>query len=141
MAECIHIQPLPPSLLVACRGLHFKLETYLGDSGGGATLRDPFTRNSTETQRSGHALTAILLSFYPAYARGQEKAVTVAAKSGHFTVGETRKGQFLRGNRRNLAEGCEIGIGTHLFVKVPRPGDSEVTFSVFESRCHLLLPV
>jgi len=24
-------------------------------------------------------------------------------------------------------------LGTHLFVKVPRPGDSEVTFSVFES--------
>jgi len=27
------------------------------------------------------------------------------------------------------------------FVKVPRPGDSEVTFSVFESSYHLLLPV
>jgi len=26
-----------------------------------------------------------------------------------------------------------IGLGIHLFVKVPRPGDSEVTFSVFES--------
>jgi len=25
------------------------------------------------------------------------------------------------------------GIGTYLFVKVPRPGDSEVIFSVFES--------
>jgi len=24
---------------------------------------------------------------------------------------------------------------------VPQPGDSEVTFSVFESSCHLLLPV
>jgi len=24
-----------------------------------------------------------------------------------------------------------LGLGTHLFVKVPRPGDSEVTFSVF----------
>jgi len=32
-------------------------------------------------------------------------------------------------------------LGTHLFVKVPRPGDSEDTFSVFESSCHLLLPV
>jgi len=32
-----------------------------------------------------------------------------------------------------------IGIGAHLFVKVPRPGDSEVIFSVFESSCHLLL--
>jgi len=28
-----------------------------------------------------------------------------------------------------------------LFVKVPRPGDSKTTFSVFESSCHLLLPV
>jgi len=32
-----------------------------------------------------------------------------------------------------------LGLGTHLFVQVPRPGDSEVTFSVFESSCHLLL--
>jgi len=30
---------------------------------------------------------------------------------------------------------------SHLFVKVPRLGDSEGTFSVFESSCHLLLPV
>jgi len=30
-----------------------------------------------------------------------------------------------------------IGLGTHLFVKKPRPGDSEVTFTVFESSCHL----
>jgi len=34
-----------------------------------------------------------------------------------------------------------ISLGTLLFVKVPRPGDSEVTFTVFESNCHLLLPV
>jgi len=34
-----------------------------------------------------------------------------------------------------------LGLGIHLFVKVPRPGDSEVTSSVFESSCHLLLPV
>jgi len=34
-----------------------------------------------------------------------------------------------------------LGLGTHLFVKITRPGDSEVTFSVFESSCHLLLPV
>jgi len=34
-----------------------------------------------------------------------------------------------------------LGIGIHLFVKVPRSGDSEMTFSVFESSCHLLLPV
>jgi len=29
--------------------------------------------------------------------------VTVAAKSGQFTADEAGKGQFLRGNRRNLA--------------------------------------
>jgi len=34
-----------------------------------------------------------------------------------------------------------IGLGPHLFVKVPRPGDSEVTFAVFKSNYHLLLPV
>jgi len=34
-----------------------------------------------------------------------------------------------------------LGRGTHLFVKVPRPRDSEGTFSVFESSCHLLLLV
>jgi len=34
-----------------------------------------------------------------------------------------------------------IGLGPHLFVKMPRPGDSEMTFAVFESSCHLLLPV
>jgi len=34
-----------------------------------------------------------------------------------------------------------LGTGTHLFVKVSRPGDSQVTFSVIESSCHLLLPV
>jgi len=39
----------------------------------------------------------------------------------------------------NISSG--ISTGTHLFVKVHRPGDSEVTFSVFELSCHLLLPV
>jgi len=34
-----------------------------------------------------------------------------------------------------------LGLGTHLFAKVPWPGDSKVSFSVFESSCHLLLPV
>jgi len=34
-----------------------------------------------------------------------------------------------------------LSLGTHLVVKVPRPRDSEVTFSAFESSCHLLLPV
>jgi len=45
----------------------------------------------------------ILLPFYPAYVRGEEKAVTMALKSGQFTTDETEKGRFLRGNRRNLA--------------------------------------
>jgi len=31
-----------------------------------------------------------------------------------------------------------LGLGTHLFVNVPRPGDSKVAFSVFESSCHLI---
>jgi len=34
-----------------------------------------------------------------------------------------------------------LGLGTQLFVKVLQPEDSEVTFAVFKSRCHLLLPV
>jgi len=38
-----------------------------------------------------------------------------------------------------------LGTGTHLFVKamvkVPRQGDRDRTFSVFESSCHLLLPI
>jgi len=32
-------------------------------------------------------------------------------------------------------------ILAHLFVKVPRPGNGEVTFSFFEWSCHLLSPV
>jgi len=32
-------------------------------------------------------------------------------------------------------------VHTHLFVKVLRPEDSEVTFSIFESSYHMLLPV
>jgi len=28
-----------------------------------------------------------------------------------------------------------------LFAKLPWPGDSEVTFSIFESSCNLLLPI
>jgi len=39
------------------------------------------------------------------------------------------------------SEANGIGLGPHLFAKVPRPGDIEVTFSVFESSCHLLLTV
>jgi len=43
--------------------------------------------------------------------------------------------QFVRSYQAGL------GTDTHLFVKAPRPGDSEVTFSVLESSSHLLLPV
>jgi len=35
----------------------------------------------------------------------------------------------------------DLSLGTHLFVKVLRPGDSYGTFSVIESSCHLLIPV
>jgi len=34
-----------------------------------------------------------------------------------------------------------LDLGPHLFVKVLRPEDSEVTFSIFESSCQLLLSV
>jgi len=35
----------------------------------------------------------------------------------------------------SLVQGTgNLGLGPHLFVKVPRPGDSEVTFAVFESK-------
>jgi len=34
-----------------------------------------------------------------------------------------------------------VGLGIFLFVKVFLPGDSEGTFAVIESSCHLLLPV
>jgi len=37
--------------------------------------------------------------------------------------------------------GFRLGLDTHLFVKEPRLEDIERTFSVFESSCHLLLPV
>jgi len=42
---------------------------------------------------------------------------------------------------QDTSEDDAAGLGTHLFVKIPRLGDSEVTFSVIESSCHLLLPV
>jgi len=48
----------------------------------------------------------------------------------------------LGGERKPISLGlCKsLSLDTYLFVKVPRPGDSEVTFSVFESSCHPLLP-
>jgi len=40
----------------------------------------------------------------------------VAAKSGQFTADEMGKGQFLRGNRRNLAEGVVRKISSPIRV-------------------------
>jgi len=37
-----------------------------------------------------------------------------------------------------LIEGTIIKVLAHYHVKVPQPGNSERTFSVFESSCHLL---
>jgi len=42
---------------------------------------------------------------------------------------------------KKFCHSLSLSLGTHLFVKVPRTGDSKVTFSVFKSSCHLLLPV
>jgi len=47
---------------------------------------------------SAGAARRILLPFYPTKVRGQEKAVTVAARLEQFRPDETGKGQFLRGN-------------------------------------------
>jgi len=35
----------------------------------------------------------------------------------------------------------KLQVLAHLFVKIPRPGDNEGTFSVFKSSCHLLLTI
>jgi len=45
--------------------------------------------NSILQMASAGAAKRILFPFYPAQIRGQEKAVTVAAKSGQFTADET----------------------------------------------------
>jgi len=40
------------------------------------------------------------------------------------------------------AKVCAMSLQfARLFAKLPRPRDCEVTFSVFESNCHLLLSV
>jgi len=46
----------------------------------------------------------IFLPFYSAYVRGQDKAVTVTVKLEQFTADKIEKGQFFRGNGRNLAK-------------------------------------
>jgi len=79
-------------------------------------LPDPFRgmgawKNSTETQQSGHALRS-----EPEVG----KSVIVAAKSGQFTADETGKGQFFRGNRRNLVgEGGVIPAVLRIFRYFP----------------------
>jgi len=48
----------------------------------------------------------------------------------------------LSDNNNNVAETTvEFLKFVRLFLKVSRPGDSKGTFSVFESSCHMLLPV
>jgi len=40
-----------------------------------------------------------------------------------------------------LLSASYVGLGTHLFVKVPRPKDGIGTLSIIESSCHLLLAI
>jgi len=40
-------------------------------------------------------------------------------------------------NRHSLELNLVLGLGTHLFVKVLRPGVSEVIFAFFKLSCHL----
>jgi len=61
----------------------------------------------------------ILFPFYHAWVRGQEKAVTVAAKSGQFTAGEMGKGQFLCGKPK---ESGRRGSSEKDFVSKKRSG-------------------
>jgi len=44
-----------------------------------------------------------------------------------------KKGRNLQSLFIAFCNWLRLGLGPHLFVKVPRPGDSEVTFAVFES--------
>jgi len=53
----------------------------------------------------------------------QKKAVTMKAKVENFT------------------EDGWVAIFAYLFSKFPQPGDSKVAFAVFNSSCHLLLPI
>jgi len=62
------------------------------------------------------------------------KRIIIAVAESYYPI--PSNGWVLEGTSQRP----DIGLGTHLFVKVPRPGDSEVTFLVFESSCHLLLP-
>jgi len=51
---------------------------------------------------------------------------------------------MLQAAQEEMQEGSKyrfLGLSTHLFVKVSQRGDSEMTFSVFESSYHLLLSI
>jgi len=62
--------------------------------------------------------------------------------TGYFSVIFCYFSVFFRCPRPPRKFFCRVPcLGTRLFIKVPRPGDSEVgTFSVFVSNCHLFLP-
>jgi len=55
-----------------------------------------------------------------------------------FRFSTARTKHFISSNKTKREKYTSF---TRLFAKLHRPGDSEVTFSVFESSCHLLLPV
>jgi len=89
----------------------------------------------------------VIFAWYPILFHSKEIFfVTVAAAKLKFKFFKVEFGSI-----GSIIEVCRIWstgidsggkrLGTHLFVKVSRPGDSEVTFAVFESSCHLLLPV
>jgi len=60
-----------------------------------------------------------------------------------FCASELHSRCFIQTSKVNIEDIsiCNLVLGTHLFVKVSRPGDSERIFSVFEWSCHLLLSV
>jgi len=52
-----------------------------------------------------------------------------------------RAGFSVRGTAQRLGLRASVYSFFQLFTKLYPPGDSEVTFAVFQSSCHLLLPV
>jgi len=56
-----------------------------------------------------------------------------------LTTSKVRSVRRRRGKWGVRASELGLGLGTHLFVKVPQPRDSEVPFSVFESSCQKAL--
>jgi len=76
---------------------------------------------------------------YSVYSYVEKKICIFFVKHAIFTFGLIDQLVGLQ-SKGHLGLGY-LGLGTHLFVKVPRPEDNKVIFSVFESSCHLLLPV